>query len=50
MEPELPCQRNCLAFYASNLWNVKTGQNNLWTGTKATFYPERKLFATIRRK
>lgn len=32
MGPELPSQRNCTS-YTSNLWNVKTGLNNLRTGT-----------------
>ena len=37
------------ALQASKLWNVKTGQNNLWTGPKAALYPQR-LFAKITRK
>ena len=31
-------------FYTSNVWNVKTGQSDLWTGPKAT------LFGKMRRK
>lgn len=30
---ELPCRP-----YPSNHWNVKTRQNNLWTGLKAVLY------------
>lgn len=42
--PGLPC-----TFYASNLWNVKTGQNNLEAGPKAALSPT-ELFAEITRK
>lgn len=35
-------------FYASSIWNVRTGQNNL-CGPRTTFCPK-KLFAKIARK
>lgn len=35
--------------YASNLWNVKTGQNILWSGPKTTLYPK-ELFAITRKQ
>lgn len=31
---ELSCRSD-----ASNVWNVKSGKNNLWTGSKATLCP-----------
>lgn len=41
----MPEKLLCIS-YASNLCNVKTGQNNLWTGPKATSCPK-ELFAKI---
>lgn len=35
---ELPCRCE-----ASNIWNVNTGQNDLWTGLKATLCPKELL-------
>lgn len=34
---------------SSNLWNVKTGQNNLWTGLQATLCPK-PLFAKTKQQ
>lgn len=44
MPEEPPC-----VSYSSDLQNAKTGQNNLWTGTKATLCP-REMFTEIIRK
>ena len=43
MELELSSQRNCLACLFKAL-DVKTGQNNLWTGLKATLCPQKTFF------
>lgn len=41
---ELPCLSD-----SSKLWNVKTGQNNLWTGLQATLCPK-PLFAKTKQQ
>lgn len=44
MPEEVPCMS-----YSSDLRNAITGQNNLWTGPRATVCPK-TLFAKIIRK
>lgn len=43
IELGLPAPRNCLACLCLPLMNVKTGQNDLWTGPRATCVPKKTV-------